>query len=124
MMAGVPKKSRVGKVTKVPPPATALMAPPAAAANTNPKISLRDIEKQYFDPFPDVTGVSADYIDSRRYGAYEPRRLRNHFRLPSAKVNRFARPTELGRNRPRIGIPFRHRRSYDFVCDVLIHAPI
>src|SRR3954468_9983998 len=42
-IGGVPNNSSVGKVTSVPPPATALIAPPAPAASTNPKISVSDI---------------------------------------------------------------------------------
>src|SRR5581483_3084970 len=40
---GVPKKSSVGNVTSVPPPATALIAPAAIAAAANPKISNADM---------------------------------------------------------------------------------
>ena len=43
MTGGVPKKRRAGKVTRVPPPATALMAPPAIAAIISPRISVSDI---------------------------------------------------------------------------------
>src|SRR6516225_7358585 len=46
MTEGVLKKSRVGKVTSVPPPATALIAPPAAAARIKPTISGPDIAAQ------------------------------------------------------------------------------
>src|SRR5436190_2273928 len=42
-MGGVPKNSKAGKVTKVPPPATALIAPPAAAATNKPAISVKVI---------------------------------------------------------------------------------
>ena len=37
MIGGVPKSSRAGKVTSVPPPATALIAPPAAGGNRQPQ---------------------------------------------------------------------------------------
>src|SRR5439155_12833201 len=42
MIAGVPKKIRLGKVSRVPPPATALMAPAATAALRRPRISVAD----------------------------------------------------------------------------------
>ena len=43
MIGGVPKKSRAGKVTNVPPPATALIAPPIAAASISPRNSVSDM---------------------------------------------------------------------------------
>ena len=39
MIFGVPKKISTGKVTSVPPPATALIAPAAAPAAASPSIS-------------------------------------------------------------------------------------
>src|SRR5678815_1775267 len=42
-IGSVRKKSSVGKVIRVPPPATALTAPPMAAANMSPMTSLMDI---------------------------------------------------------------------------------
>src|SRR5260370_41496384 len=45
MTGGVPKNSRVGKVTRVPPPATAFMAPPAAAESISPMISAGAMER-------------------------------------------------------------------------------
>src|SRR5262245_14413247 len=43
----VPNASRVGKVTSVPPPGTALIIPAAAAAAINPAISSPDIGAHY-----------------------------------------------------------------------------
>src|SRR6185369_4138924 len=43
MMGNVPKASKVGNVTKVPPPATALMAPAAPPARISPMISAGDM---------------------------------------------------------------------------------
>ena len=56
MIGGVPKKSRAGNVTRVPPPATALIAPPADAAIINPRNSLRDM--------PFVQDIVANETDS------------------------------------------------------------
>jgi hypothetical protein len=40
MIGCVPEKSRAGKVTRVPPPATVLIAPPANAAIISPRNSV------------------------------------------------------------------------------------
>src|ERR1043166_552561 len=55
-MGGVPKASNAGNVTKVPPPATALMAPAAAAARISPMISAGDIPEQVC-----VNGVGGEH---------------------------------------------------------------
>src|SRR5438093_910359 len=52
-IGGVPKKSRVGKVTNVPPPAMALIAPPATAESNRPTISISDIP-QANEPWPQL----------------------------------------------------------------------
>src|SRR6185503_15782062 len=45
--AAVPKASSVGKVIRVPPPATALIRPAAAADASNPAISSPDMPGHY-----------------------------------------------------------------------------
>jgi hypothetical protein len=42
ILEAVPNNRRVGKVTRVPPPATALIAPPSAAAAVRATISVID----------------------------------------------------------------------------------
>src|SRR6266851_4453242 len=50
---GVPQNSRVGKVTRVPPPATAFMAPPTAAESISVMISAGAMEESGAVGFPD-----------------------------------------------------------------------